>query len=351
MLIEGNWSLLSVAFLMVLYVAQGGVLLSSLVHLSLVSGARWRSDIAPFAHQTVHLYPLALLILIILLAVPDATFPYYQDSSLHLNAWHNFTFLATREVLFLLIVAAFHYGFVYASVRHKRENTEQSRKRLTLIAAGVPFLYFIYGTMVSWDFEMTLRPGWHSPMYAPYFFVSNFQMFLGFFVVVLYLQPLFRRGSATISNQSFNYLAQMLLGLTLLWVYTFYFQFLTIWYGNLPHETGRLFGMIYKNADVRQGEGAFASYFWWYVILKALVPFTLLIFALVRHSPLLTALVGGIIFFGTFLERFTWTASAHPSWQTPLTSWFDIGVVLVVFALGFVAWRLAIRYDVLQEPG
>ncbi len=339
MIIDGNWAVLLTCFLLVLYIAQGGIVLSSIIHLSHMAGAKWRADITPYAHQTVHLYPLAFVLLVILLVAQENTFPYYRDATIHLNAWHNYPFLVIRELVLFLLVAGTHYGFVRASKQHEKENTEQTRNRLTWYATAVPFLYFVYGTVVAWDFSMTLTPGWHSPMHAPYFFISNFHMFLGFFVVIAYLPSFRKDGRPGISEQSFNYLAQMMLGLTLLWTYTFYAQFLTIWYGNLPHETSRLYAMMFIDSDIRQGGSDLAPFFWWFVVLKSFLPFVLLIFAMVRHTPFLTALVGLIIFVGTFLEHFTWIAGAYTDWQPLLGSLFDVAVISIVCVLGYILLR------------
>lgn len=340
MAVDGAWALLTASFVLVLYIAQGGVVLSSVIHLSHVAGAEWRADIGPYTHQTVRLYPLAFVLLVLLLVMRDATFPYYADAGdVHLNAWHNYPFLVSRELGMFLLVAAVSYGYVRASARDHHENTPASRKSLTRYAALMPFLYFVYGTLVAWDFEMTLQPGWHSPMYAPYFFVSNFHMFLGLFVLVLYLSGLGRRG--LVATQSFNYLAQMMLGLTLLWTYTFFAQFITIWYGNLPHETSRLYALMYADADIRREASAIAPFFWWFLALKAFVPFGLLIFAVVRHTPGLIALVGAIILAGTFLERYTWIGGAYPTWHAPFSHAADIALVALLAAYVFVTLHRA----------
>jgi len=336
----GSWSVLIVAFLLVVYIAQGGIVLSAVVHLSQVAGARWRADIAPHAHKTGFLFPLAFALLIILLASPENTFPYYADKDLHLNAWHNYSFLVSREIIMLLLVTFVSFAFVWANERHDRNPTPRTRKTLTLIAALVLFIYVIYSTLLAWDFEMTLTPGWHSPMYSGYFFISNFHMYLGIFVVSAYALRCCS-DAPVLTNNTFNYLAQMMLGFTLLWVYTFYAQFLTIWYGNLPEEINRLYIMMYEDADQRKGAAPLASLFWWFIVLKSFLPFSLLIFAYVRHSPAMTALVGLIIFTGTALERYTWIASSY-STHMPLTAMFDWLVAVAITALVLLSWRAGI---------
>jgi len=67
-----NWSVLTVNFLVVLYLALGGVTLCAVLHLV---GARWRYEIRLLASSLFALFPLAFVLLIILLANGDATFP------------------------------------------------------------------------------------------------------------------------------------------------------------------------------------------------------------------------------------------------------------------------------------
>ncbi len=336
----GSWMVLTVCFLLVVYIAQCGIVLSAIVHLSYVSGAHWRADIAPYAHKTIYLFPLALLLLIILLATPEQTFPYYADNSTkpYLNAWHNYTFLVSREVLMLLLTAIVSFVFVWANATHDRNPGPRTQKTLTISAAVMLFIYVIYGTLLAWDFEMTITPGWHSPMYAPYFFVSNFHMYLGVFLVSAYVLRHLSK-SVVLTDNTFNYLAQMLLGFTLLWVYVFFAQFLTMWYGNLPEEVGRLYAMMYVDADQRNGAAPLADLFWWFVALKFFIPFSLMIFAFVRHTPAMTAFVGLLIFVGTALERYTWIASSY-STHFPLTALFDLLVVLTVAVLVLLSWRI-----------
>lgn len=337
----GSWAVLMVAFVLVLYLAQGGVVLSAIVHLSHVAGVTWRADIAPYAHKTMFLYPLALLLLIVLLAFPDHTFPYFRrpPEAAHLNAWHNYPFMVARELLLLLAVIAVHAGFVRAGIDDRNRPSAASRRMLTRFAAVVPFVYFLYGSMVAWDFEMTLTPGWHSAIYAPYFFVGNFQMFLGFFVVWLFLLRVTGRYGEVVADQTFNYLAQMMLGFTLLWTYTFFVQFITIWYGALPDETHRLYRLLFVDGDIRRGPSATAARFWWFVALKSFVPFALLIFAAFRHVPVLVAVVGATIFAGTCLERYAWIAGAFAGDDGARSTGFEIAVVCLVSAgVGTLLW-------------
>jgi uncharacterized SAM-binding protein YcdF (DUF218 family) len=108
-----NWSVLTVNFLVVLYLALGSVALCSVLHLV---GARWRYEIRQLASSLFALFPLAFVLLIVLLVGGEMTFPWLktvgEHGHHHLPAWHNYTFLVAREVLGMLAVIAIYGVFI-----------------------------------------------------------------------------------------------------------------------------------------------------------------------------------------------------------------------------------------------
>ena len=67
-----------------------------------------------------------------------------------------------------------------------------------------------------------------------------------------------------------------MLAFTILWVYTFFAQYLITWYANLPDETGRIFQLQY---------GPFSKLFWLFFVLKFVVPFSVLVFPFRATRP------------------------------------------------------------------
>jgi len=51
----------------------------------------------------------------------------------------------------------------------------------------IPFAHVLFCTLVAWDFEMTLLPGWGSAIYAMYHFPSSFGMMLSVLFLSLML--------------------------------------------------------------------------------------------------------------------------------------------------------------------
>ena len=288
-----SWSVLTVDFLVVLHLALGGVTLAALLHLV---NAKWRFDIRYFSVSFFALFPLAFCLLIILLLNGSKTFP-WVGSSAPMPGWNNFGFLAAREIIGFFVVGGLYGLFI----KYQAVSTQSAAQARTFrnYALLIPFAHVLFCTMVAWDFEMTLLPGWASAIFAMYHFVGSFGMMLS--VLVLSLMLLMRNEAlkAPPGEYIFNYLAQLMLAFTILWVYTFFAQYLIIWYGNLPDETGRLFQLQ---------NGPFSRLFWLFFVLRFVVPFSVLIFPYSRYTPRVIAAVAVSIIVGYWIERYTWIA-------------------------------------------
>jgi hypothetical protein len=216
-------------------------------------------------------------------------------------------------------------------------------RRFRNIALLIPFVYVLYATMIAWDFEMTMMPGWHSSTYAPYHFVSNFHAFLAFFALFLFF--LQRSGKLTIDIPPYvlNYLAQMMLGFTILWTYFWFTQYLIMWYGRLPEEIGRYNNMMLYNL---------APVWWTFFTLKFVVPFvTFATYTPNRHNPVIICMVATGILVGTWLERFTWISGsvATKQYHLPMSGLFDIIITAVVLGASWFAVRWSLtRYGLLR---
>ena len=263
----GSWSVLTTNFEIVLYMALAGTTFASILHL--VNG-QWRFEVRYFAVSLAALFPLAFILLVILLINGESTFQWLAAANSHdpevahqLVGWNNYTFMVIRQLLGMILVAGFFGLFI--KYQHKTSTTDEYKvhRAFRNIALVVPGVYVLYGTMIAWDFEMTQVPGWHSASYGVYQFVSMFGFFLAFFAVLLFI--LKRSGKATmeIKTYVFNFLAQMMLAFTILWTYFFFTQYLIMWYGRLPEEMNRFHAMMQNDL---------APLWWTFVACKFIIP-------------------------------------------------------------------------------
>ena len=148
-------------------------------------------------------------------------------------------------------------------------------------------------TIVSWDFAMTMVPGWKSTIFGPYFVVGAIYSGVA---VLLVAMALLRRGlqlQTVLTDRVFSNLSLLFLAMTLLWGYFTYAEHLTTWYGGSAAEDRvhhALFG------------GGFGKLFWLMVVLNVVVPLMVLPFRWGR-KPLGAALVGCCVLVGMWLER------------------------------------------------
>ncbi|MFA6971471.1 MAG: hypothetical protein WC208_08740 [Gallionella sp.] len=336
MLAYSNWAVLTVSFVVVLSLALSGVALCSVLHLV---GAKWRFNVRHLAVSLYALFPLAFVLLVVLLAGGSHTFPWWElpvGSEAHMPGWYQPHWLMTREVVGIIFMMALYWVFIQRQA--VSENSPEDAKRFHTVATWIPFFFVLYSTMVAWDFEMTLVPHWHSAIYGLQQFVSNFGMFLAFLTVWIYVLNTSGKLVTPVPEKIYNYLAQMMFAFTLLWIYTFDAQYLTIWYGNLADETDRVFAM--QDGDY--------SFIWWsMIVLKFVVPFVIFCFPGPRHNVSAINAVAICIIIGTLFERYVWIGGINGTGNYPFLASILIGgtVALIGYFLvrGYMQCRSLIK--------
>jgi len=334
-----NWAVLMDNFLFALYMPLAAAFWCSVLHLV---NAKWRYEVRFLMASARALFPLGfVLLLIILLVGNEKAFPWMAGDTLGepLNAWHDKTFFVLREIVLYLAVWAFCEYFFKLQRKEFPHADPADRRRFRNVALLVPFVYCIYATIVAWDFEMTQWPRWWSSLYGVYHFESMMRAFLAFFIVsmfVLRARGLLKRPT---NDYVFNYCAQILLALTIIWTYLFFAQYLVMWYGDLPEEIERYHKMM---------EGPNWYLFWGFFFLNSFVPFLMLIFKAMRHSPALMLFPAGSILIGTFIERYMWIISPHADdiRHVPFfSSVLDLIITASIFAIGTYLWDRQMKKD------
>jgi hypothetical protein len=324
MISYSNWSVLSVCFLVVLYLSLSGVALCSVLYLT---GGKWRFEVRQLAVSLFSMLPLAFVLLIILLVGAEHTFPWIghigHGENVHMPGWYTLPLLATREIVGMLVVS--YLCWLFIKRQDLSERSAEDAKRFHHIATWIPFFFVLYCTMVAWDFEMTLKPSWHSAIYGMQNMVSNFGMFLSFLLIWIYVLNTREKLVLPVKEYIYNYLAQMMMAFTLLWMYTFFAQYLVIWYGNLGDERDRMLAMQ---------DGDFSVLWWSMIFLKFIIPFTTLAFPFTRHTPQATVAVAACIITGTLFERFNWIAGIDGKGTFPVLWVIVVGGI--VMSIGYM---------------
>jgi Ni/Fe-hydrogenase subunit HybB-like protein len=101
--------------------------------------------------------------------------------------------------------------------------------------AIIPVMFSVH-TIVSWDFAMTIQPGWHSSIFGPYFVVGALFSGVAAVIIVMAIVRKSMKLKYFLRVEHFDGMAKFLLLLSLSWTYFYFNDFLVPWYGQGPAE-------------------------------------------------------------------------------------------------------------------
>ena len=201
--------------------------------------------------------------------------------------WFNLPLFVGRAAVYFLVWSAMAY-FLNAGRRAPGAPPGEEPPRIFRVfsAPGLA-VYGLTITFAAIDWSMSLNPLWFSTIYGAMYAVG--QLLAGFAFAVLVATLLAKDPP----QQLMRDLGNLLLAFTMLWAYLSFSQFLLIYTGNLPDETG-----YYR----QRMEGG-----WEWVALALVVgqfalPFLLLLSKRVKVSRQLLASVAGLALFMRFVD-------------------------------------------------
>ena len=273
-----------------------------------VSHAKWSLGIHPvIANNTSGIVGCVVLALPIL-CMSHTVFRTVFDAAHH-KPYLNPVFFITRMFFYLLLWVAYSVTSI-RKTKHSPLNTHCKRQPIWAI------VLVLTGTFAGIDWLMALSPHWQSAIFGLYILASSFLAALCFNTVTLTLlgrkTPQQEWKTAAYSN-----LGQMIFGFTCFWAYTFFCQFLLIWYANLPFETqwfhARQYGQ-WKNVSIALFVGHFV------------VPFFSMLSWQGKRNPTRVTLIALWLLFMHGLNMY-WIVAPH-FFAQPLISWVGICVGL-----------------------
>jgi molybdopterin-containing oxidoreductase family membrane subunit len=263
------WGVYIVTFVFWVGIAHAGTLISAILYLF---RAKWRNAINRSAEaMTVMAVMTAGMFLGIHVGrIWKAYFilPYPNQRGLWVNfrsplEWDTFAIstYATTSIIFLyigmipdlaiardrstgwrkLLYTALALGWQGTSRQWKAHN----RSVLHLSGLATPLVLSVH-SVVSWDFAMSIVPGWHATIFAPYFVAGA--IFSGFAMVLTVMIPVRRIFGleAYITNYHFENMARFILLTSWIVGYAYITEYFVAWYSGVePEQTSfwlRAFG-------------------------------------------------------------------------------------------------------------
>ena len=165
---------------------------------------------------------------------------------------------------------------------------------LTLAGLATPLVVSVH-TIVSFDFAVSVIPGWHTTIFPPYFVAGA--VYSGFAMVLTLLIPLrtyYRLESIVTMNHIHN-CAKVMLATGLIVAYGYSMEIFVAWYSGVQYEQF----MLIENRMF----GPYALQYWGLIFCNVLTP-QLLWFKSIRSNLVILWIITIIVNVGMWLERF-----------------------------------------------
>jgi len=166
------------------------------------------------------------------------------------------------------------------------------RAYLFFAALATPLVVSVH-SVVSWDFAMSILPGWHTTIFAPYFVAGAIHSGLAMVLTLVIPMRRLLKLERVITIDHFEALAQTMIVTTLIVGYAYVLEPFIAWYSGDEFE--RQFALFRET-------GWIAPLYWALPLLNVLVPI-LFVFRKVRRNLKALFAISILVNIGMWLER------------------------------------------------
>jgi molybdopterin-containing oxidoreductase family membrane subunit len=236
-------------------------------------------------------------------------------------------------------VAKTIYGLLAMGWRGSARHWKRYESAYILLAGLATPLVLSVHTVVSFDFAISIIPGWHTTVFPPYFVAGA--IYSGFAMVLVLAIPI-RRFYGVEDMMTLRHLdnaAKVMLGTGLIVAYGYTMEAFYAYYSGNAYEL-----FMFKNRML----GPMAWAYWCLILFNILIPQVLWI-RKVRLNPGMLFGTSLVILFGMWLERFVIVVtSLHrdflpSSWGMYVATRWDYAVFAGTLGLFFSAMFLFVR--------
>ena len=356
------WGVYIANFVFWVGIAHSGTLISAILHLV---RSKWRASVARsaeamtvFAVMTAGLFPLIHLGR---LWVFYYILPYPSQRQL----WPNFTSPLVWDVVavstYLTVSTIFWYVGLIPDLAASRDRWRKQaggdhprtrfyhrlalgwtgsgnqwrhygRGYLFFAALATPLVISVH-SVVSWDFAVSLLPGWHTTIFAPYFVAGAIHSGLAMVLTLVIPMRAILKLHSAITIDNFESVAKTLLVTTAIMGYAYLVEPFIAWYSGDLHE---------QQFAWWRATGWLAWGYWALFLLNVIVPLALL-FRKCRRSLAALICISILINVGMWLERYVIVvgSTAHDfmphNWGRYAPTWVEITISLGSFCF-FSFW-------------
>ncbi|MBI5440542.1 MAG: polysulfide reductase NrfD [Deltaproteobacteria bacterium] len=207
-------------------------------------------------------------------------------------------------------------------------------------ALATPLVISVH-SVVSWDFALSILPGWHSTIFPPYFVAGAIHSGLAMVLVLLIPLRKIYGFEHIITESTLENVAKTLILTCAIMGYSYATEYFVAWYSREKVELGTF---IYR------ATGHYSLWFWLMILCNAVLPYLFFVRRLRTH-PLPLFVTAVLVVFGMWLERYVIIIGAPTHADDPYVwrlfqgpTWMELGVMFGSFSLFFFAFLLFAKF-------
>jgi molybdopterin-containing oxidoreductase family membrane subunit len=238
-------------------------------------------------------------------------FAIYRDAKLNIPKWKQKAYK----------ILAIGYRGTHGQKRHIRISTN-------LMAIMIVPLAIIVHSVLSWIFGMTLRPGWHSTIFGPYFVLAAIYSGTGVLFMAMWVYRKMYKLESLLTDKHFIYLGYIMMALGAGYGYFTFSEYLTDWFSSEKW-----------NSEVIEKLFNPAKYGWWFLFANVagiILPIFIVAFPKTR-KPNWIALASFFMVIALWVKRYLIIV---PTLESPLLPMQDTRIEYVKYSATWVEWAL-----------
>lgn len=238
-------------------------------------------------------------------------FSVYRDARLNVPKW--------KQKLY----SALSLG--YRGAASQKRHLIRSQNLLAIIM--IP-LSIMVSSILSWIFGMTLRPGWHSTIFGPYFVLGALYSGCGVLIVAMWVYRKMYKLENYFTDRHFKYLGYIMMVLAAGYGYFTFSEYFTSWFGSEKWDN-EVINKLFNPSE----------YGWWTLFANLagiLIP--ILIVAIPKtRKPNLISLTAFVMVVALWVKRYLIIV---PTLETPLLPMQDTRAEYVKYSATWPEWVL-----------
>jgi Ni/Fe-hydrogenase subunit HybB-like protein len=238
-------------------------------------------------------------------------FAVYRDAKANLPKW--------KRKLYTVLSLGYRGG-----ASQKRHLNRSSN----LLAIIIIPLSIIVSSILSWIFGMTLRPGWHSTIFGPYFVLAALYSGCGVLVVVMWVYRKMYKLENYFTDKHFTNLGYIMIILACGYGYFTFSEYFTSWFSSETWDS-RVISKLFNPAE----------YGWWTLFANVagiIIPILIISIPKTR-TPNLITLVSFIMIIALWVKRYLIIV---PTLETPLVPMQDTRIEYTKYTATWPEWAL-----------